>query len=240
MSVILNALRAKEAARAHRPNTRAAEGLFVAGDEFRTKKNSTRLIVLLVALFVSMMFALVQLSTLFFAIPAAVEAVPKVPQKVVAAVAPVLTAQMAKALYSEGRVNEALAAFEKIIKARPNDALAINDMSLILMKQDRILEAEGHLREAIKIDANCAECYNSLGLIATQKGHAVEAERHFVRAMDLKESYAEPYFNLAVLFEKTGNEAGAIAHFEDFLKHTADKNSPVALQVRKHLAKLSS
>jgi Flp pilus assembly protein TadD len=112
-------------------------------------------------------------------------------------------------------------------------------MSLILMKQDRILEAEARLREAIKIDATCAECYNSLGLIATQKGHAVEAERHFVRAMDLKEDYAEPYFNLAVLFEKTGNEAGAIAHFQDFLKHTPEQNSPIAAQVRKHLAKLS-
>jgi protein O-GlcNAc transferase len=109
----------------------------------------------------------------------------------------------------------------------------------ILMKQDRLLAAENYLREAIKFGPTCAECFNNMGLLATQKGRTVEAERHFMRAMDLKEDYADPYFNLAVLLEKNGDEAGAMAHFEDFLRHTSDKNSAIALEVKRHLAKLS-
>jgi Flp pilus assembly protein TadD len=246
MSVVLNALRAKEAARtAARPSVRAQEGLFIANDMPRTSRNAKRLGVLLACLFLAIAFATFRLSALYFsALPQMPIAKTQLAQ--VAAAVPALnaaspvTAEQAKALFSEGRLDESLAAFESLAKMNPKDASLRNNMALILMKQERSLEAENRLREAVAINPDCAECYNTLGLLATQKGYSMQAERHFMKAMDLNDDYAEPYFNLAVLLEKNGDEAGAIAHFEDFLKHTKNRESAIARQVKRHLQKLNS
>lgn len=244
MSVILNALRAKEAAKAGGYSRKPPSmSLFIADDEPRTQVNVVRMSALIVVLFASMIFAGFRVSALLFSSSnAGLPVQPKLPA--VALVAPkvetTVTKEQAKALFDDGQIEEALAAYEKLAKANPKDAMILSDMGLILLKEDRLLAAETNLRDAIKLDPSCAECYNNLGLLATQKGRAVEAERHFTKAMDLKEDYADPYFNLAVLLEKNGDEAGAIAHFEDFLRHTSNKNSSVALQVKKHLAKLNS
>lgn len=249
MSVILNALRAKEAAKnTANPRARAKEGLFIADDATRTAQNAIRLGILLFCLFSAIVFATFKLSALYFSasefqqmpkpklqsapLASAVAALPK-PE-------PQVTLEQAKELLADGKMDESIAVYEKLAKLHPRDALILNDMGLILMKQDRSLEAEKRFRDAIAIKPNCAECFNSLGLLATQKGYSMQAERHFMKAMDLNDDYAEPYFNLAVLLEKNGDEAGAIAHFEDFLKHNKNKNSAVARQVKKHLTKLSS
>jgi len=244
MSVVLNALRAKEAARtAARPSARLAqEGLFVANDMPKTQKNAMRLGVLLACLFFAIVFATFRLSALYSSSSQVPAQAPVAQVAAVAAMpaAPAVTLEQAKALFADGKLDESLAAFESLAKAHPKDALLRNNMALILMKQERSLEAENRLREAVAMNPDCAECYNTLGLLATQKGFSMQAERHFMKAMDLNDDYAEPYFNLAVLLEKNGDEAGAVAHFEDFLKRTKNKESAIARQVKRHLQKLNS
>jgi|GEM_PF-2872521 len=255
MSVVLNALRAKEAARTAGVSTsRAREGLFVAHDARQTSRNSIRLGVLLFCLFAAIVFATFRLSALYFSTAQGTLLAPKAVAPVIAVLPkavepakaepptaePQVTLQQAQALLADGKVDESLAAYEKLAKLHPKDATILNQMGLILMKQDRGLEAEKRLSEAVALNPNCAECYNSLGLLATSKGYTLQAERHFTTALDLDGDYAEPYFNLAVLLEKNGDEGGAIANFEDFLKRTKNKNSPIARQVKKHLAKLNS
>lgn len=242
MSVVLNALRAKEAAKTAGVSTgRAREGLFVAHDAQQTSRNSMRLGVLLFCLFSAIVFATFRLSALYFS--TATLPAPKTVAPVVAVLPktePKVTLEQAQALLADGKVDESLAAYEKLAELNPKNAMILNHMGLILMKQDRGLEAEKRLTDAVALDPNCAQCYNSLGLLATSKGYTMQAERHFTTAMDLDSDYAEPYFNLAVLMEKNGDEGGAIANFEDFLKRTKNKNSPIARQVKKHLAKLNS
>lgn len=237
MSVILDALRSKEAANSATERLWPKEGLFVDVEKKASLSPGTRISILLVVLCAGTAFAVVRLSAMYFV--TATQATPMAAVPVVASAPMVATKpepipdiNLAKAFFAAGQLDESFAIYEQLHKMEPTNPMVLNDMGFILMKQNRVLEAESLLQEAISVAPDCAECFNNLGMLSTQMGRIAQAEKYLMRAIEINEIYAEPHFNLAVLLRKAGDEKSAMLHFEDYLKWTPNKSSQLAQQVR--------
>lgn len=239
MSVILNALRSREDIKATHDKIKPREGFFFAPEKSSSTSRATRLSILVIILFAASTFAIVRVSIRFLAVPQTVvtQAAPLSDLKLPA---PGMDSDLnaAKALFSQNRLDESLAAYEKLLKASPSDAMLLNDAGLVLLKQDRIVEAESRLKSALQADPKCSECYNNLGLLATRKGQMSEAEEYLKMAIALKKTYPDPYFNLAVLFERAGDKENAKTYFSEFLKVAPNQQAAIVLRVKEHLTKL--
>lgn len=239
MSVILNALRSKEAAKAAQEKMGPKEGLFFGVPRTETRSFGSRISVLLIILFAASIFAFVRFAFHTEAAPSAQPLSEMALPKAGLAAKPAVDLAGAKALFAQNRLDESLKAYEQLLKAAPANALLMNDMGLILLKQGRVLEAEGRFQSAIKSNPQCAECYNNLGLLATQSGRLVDAEQSLKTAIALKAGYADPYFNLGVVYEKLGEPVKAIASFHSFLKVAPASQAAVVSQVKNHIASMT-
>lgn len=144
----------------------------------------------------------------------------------------------AQTLFKQNRLNESQEIYQKALITNPNHAGLHNDLGFILLEKNLLIESEKHLAQAIELDPACAECNNNLGILKTLQGKSTEAEQLLKLAMTLNEKYPEPYYNLAVLYEKNGDIGNAISSYEDFLKHSDNKNSLDALQVQNRILML--
>ena len=88
-------------------------------------------------------------------------------------------------LESLGRVADAEQDLRTILKARPDDAQALNALGYILANQGRQLkEAQGYIEQALKAEPDNAMVLDSLGWVLFRQGHAQQALK------PLQDSYA--------------------------------------------------
>ncbi len=67
------------------------------------------------------------------------------------------------ALAAEGRIDEAMAHYRKVLESRPDDALTHNNLGNALAGLGRFDEAATHYRHALKVQPNLATAHNNLG-----------------------------------------------------------------------------
>jgi tetratricopeptide (TPR) repeat protein len=125
---------------------------------------------------------------------------------------------LANALRDIGERDEAIAAYRKVIRINPNDALAARaycDMGVALSRQKKMDEAIAAYREAIRInpkDASSYYAYANLGLALSSLEKRDEAIAAYRKALEFSPNDAAIYYNLGlVLFRhKKLDEAIAV------------------------------
>ncbi len=121
-----------------------------------------------------------------------------------AAAAPAQTLQQAMALHQAGRLDEALAAYERLLAANPRLADAWHLMGLVHAQRRRFEEAGRLIGKAIALQPREALFHNNLGNVWVERGRPEEALASFRRAHALDRRRPDVRNNLGVLLSRLG------------------------------------
>ena len=82
-----------------------------------------------------------------------------------------------------GKVDEAIAQYQRALEIRPDFAKAHNNLGNALAGRGRTDEAIRHYQQALEIKPDFAEAHNNLGIALARRGQTHEAIAHFERAV---------------------------------------------------------
>jgi tetratricopeptide (TPR) repeat protein len=131
-------------------------------------------------------------------------------------------------LLQTGRVQEAVAQFERAAALKPDFAAARASLGGALARLGRLDEALVQLHQALASDAAYAPAHYNLGLVLGRRGDAQGAIREWRSALSLDPKYAEAHISLGDVLDAQGLTAEALAHWRDGLQ--LQPNDPPALR----------
>jgi protein O-GlcNAc transferase len=120
---------------------------------------------------------------------------------------------LGNALMGQGKLDEAIAAYRRAIRIKPDYAAAHTTLGIALAGQGRLDEAIAAYRRAIGIKPDLAEAYPNLGNVLMDQGRLDEAIAAYRRAIGIKPDLAEAYSNLGAALSWQGKLDEAIAAF---------------------------
>lgn len=100
---------------------------------------------------------------------------------------------------SQGRLDEAIAAFTRALELDADDAATHWHLGVALASVGRQGEALEHLQRSIQLDPENGAAQHDLGLMLAYAGRLEEAELHFQRALDLDPQMDNARRNLEAL-----------------------------------------
>jgi Flp pilus assembly protein TadD/peroxiredoxin len=109
------------------------------------------------------------------------------------------------AFFQRGYLEQAAAAFQNVIAAKPNEPEAYYNLGTLYLRRDAFQDAQGYLQQAVKLRPDYPEAWNNLGMIAAQQGQAEEGVRNFQESLRLRPDYAIALLNLGNLYRRQGN-----------------------------------
>jgi len=129
---------------------------------------------------------------------------------------------LAKALHTQGELDEAIEHYRASLRLSPRYATAYNNLGVALAAQGNTFEAVEHYEQALRIQPDWAEAHNNLGLALAQRGRLEDAADSYRRAIDAKPSYADAHYNLANTLLRMGRTDLAIEHYNKALQYRPD------------------
>ncbi len=121
-------------------------------------------------------------------------------------------------LTEKGRIDEAIAAWNRALELEPKDGKALNNLGGLMLRQGKFDEAERLLHRAIDSDPNVASAYDNLALIISRKGAFPEAIGLWNKAILLDPLSLEAQTNLAGALLMAGRQADAVLHLREALR----------------------
>ena len=122
------------------------------------------------------------------------------------------TMRSAQALLDSGRPDEAMAMFERLIKAVPNDPAVVCGIASIAQHLGFPERAAGYMRAAIKRNPAVADYHVYLGNALLDMNRLDEAAAALRHALTLKPDSAEAYGSLGAILTRQRQPDAAIAH----------------------------
>jgi Flp pilus assembly protein TadD len=118
------------------------------------------------------------------------------------------------ALTSNGKMDEAVAQYQKAVEIRPSHELAQNALGLALARNGKFDEAIAHYQQALESKPDFPEAHYNLGLALARRRRLDEAVVHFEEALEIRPDYGEAHNDLGVTLAKQGQIDDAIDHFQ--------------------------
>jgi Flp pilus assembly protein TadD len=112
---------------------------------------------------------------------------------------------LGNALAQKGRVDEAIAHFQKAMMLRPDDFLARYGLGNALVKKGEFDGAIQVFRAALLIRPSDADCHTILAIALEEKGEAAEAIQHYQKALENAPRSIPALTNLAWLLATCPN-----------------------------------
>ena len=72
---------------------------------------------------------------------------------------------MGNSYYKKGKLDQAIAKYQKALEIDPNFVAAHNDLGMVYFKQGNLDQAIAKYQKALQIDPNLAQAHNNLGLV---------------------------------------------------------------------------
>jgi Flp pilus assembly protein TadD len=119
-------------------------------------------------------------------------------------------------LFQDGRTAEAVAEYERALRADPAHAKAHNNLALALVELGRLDDAARHFQASLDVEPK-AEIYSDLGFTMAQLGRPDEALADYRKALALDPGCPSAHFNLAVSLVRAGRLADAETHYRKAL-----------------------
>jgi len=117
-------------------------------------------------------------------------------------------------LMQQGRVREAVAAYQEATKMDPGNAPFHYNLALALAKLGDHQGEQRALQDAIIADPRFAKAHTQLGLSYMADGRLPDAEAEFKKALDINPEFAEAENNLGVLYSRVGKNDDAMRFFQ--------------------------
>ena len=108
------------------------------------------------------------------------------------------------AMFQRGYLDQAAAAFQQVIAAKPQDSEAYYNLGTLYLRKNSLADARRYLEQTLKLDPGYAEAWNNLGMIAGQEGQAEEAIHDFQQCLQLRPTYVIALLNLGNLYRRQG------------------------------------
>lgn len=121
--------------------------------------------------------------------------------------------QIGRLLTTLGRLDEAAAAFEEVLRMQPSSLDAHGGLADVRMQQQRYEDAIAEFRKYIALDSKNASAHYNLGLALVAVHREPEAVPYFSRAVELQPNDVEGRENLALALAASGRLDDAIAQF---------------------------
>ena len=117
--------------------------------------------------------------------------------------------QLSEIWLEQGRLDEAMAAVDRIAAARGVGPQVHYQRGFIFSKQGQFAAAERELRAALALKPDHADAWYVLGLNAQRQGHDTDAIAAFQAAIRIRPDDADAWFNLGNASARLGKEAEA-------------------------------
>ena len=129
-------------------------------------------------------------------------------------------------LLQKGKINEAIAEYEKAIQIKPGYARAHNNLGNALMQTGQLTEAAAQYQKVLELEPHDSQVHNNMGTLLIKQGRVDEAIEQYRKAVAADPETAELHYNLGSALIVKGNWDDAINHLEAAL--TIDPNFPEA------------
>lgn len=120
----------------------------------------------------------------------------------------------ARALVSQGRIDDALKLYEDILKAAPENTVAYADRGTAYAMARKTDLALKDLNRAIALGYSDVSIYCTIGMIYFELNDYQEALGYFEKAIEVKPDYPFTYHNRASVYEALGDFNAAVADLE--------------------------
>lgn len=121
--------------------------------------------------------------------------------------------QQALRLHQQGRLAEAIGAYEAILRAQPADADALHYLGVACRQNGRVEKAIALLRKSVEIRPAAPVVHNNLGNAYLSQERFAEALASFERAIELAPEYALAHRNRGVALSQLGRGEDALAAY---------------------------
>jgi len=118
-------------------------------------------------------------------------------------------AQRAAALHRDGKLADAIATYDAILKDDPRDAQALHYSGVAHYQSGNLKEAFERLRASVNLDADKPDAWSNLGLVLQAIGHKRAAVETFERASRIDPSSDDILANLGAAYAAEGRHAEA-------------------------------
>ena len=136
---------------------------------------------------------------------------------------------IAASLARNGRVEEAIAHFNKTFELNPGHDDARYNLGNVLRRLGRVDEAIVQYEKALEINPRNALAHYNLAAVLGQKGRADEALAHYEKAVEINPRNVEAQYNLANSLLRHGRLDEAVVHYNKALElnpnHAAAHNN---------------
>jgi protein O-GlcNAc transferase len=121
-------------------------------------------------------------------------------------------------LQRQGRLEEALAAYDRAVSLQPDRAEAHAGRGAVLLRQKRLEEAIGAFDEALRGAPDAPELHFHRGLALHQQGRLEAALAAYDRAVSLKPGYPEAYAGRGTIHLQQGRLKEALGAYDQALR----------------------
>lgn len=121
--------------------------------------------------------------------------------------------RLAGILAREGKAEETLATYERLVALDPNQAIAYNYLGYWFIGRHDFVKGEDYLKRYRFLAPEQANPYDSLGELYANTGRYDEAEEHLKRALEIRPDFVPAVGHLGTLEVGKGNPAAAVDWF---------------------------
>jgi tetratricopeptide (TPR) repeat protein len=129
---------------------------------------------------------------------------------------------LGEAIYKLGRMTEAIAHFERVLRIEPNEPMAHASLGAALLKTGQTNAALAHLQKSLEIDPKQPSAHSSLGVLLLELGRLEESRSHLQTALAIDPENSEAHYNLGNVFLQMGQANEAVAEYGRALRINPD------------------
>jgi tetratricopeptide (TPR) repeat protein len=117
-------------------------------------------------------------------------------------------------LARQGRLNEAIAYFRRVLEVRPDLPRVHHNLGVALAEQARLPQAQASFERAVRLRPDYAEARCNLGNTLLRLGKREEAVEQFRRALRIKPDYPDALNNLGLALTEMGRPGEAVVFLQ--------------------------
>jgi len=121
------------------------------------------------------------------------------------------------ALADLGRVDEATQQFQKVLRADPNNAPALQNLGIVALRRDDVPNAMSFLTRALELNPKLPLALNTLGVVYARQGDFAHAVDAWNRAVAVDPRQYDALFNVGLVEGRAGHVAEARAALSRFV-----------------------